>query len=275
MLLTAPTFFLDLDKCSQYGQDTKDLLNLAQSKLKSRDYQISLMSKLLNPSMISAMRTLLAKHPEARVCIYTMKGGIVSGRGVPPILLKAGEGYIPSTMTEDVYFDLGNISESMVKPIRRIFVARDAIQQVLGLATPPEIIITGVRKNIKRACATLLQPPTNPYLAFLWDDNQEIAGDFHVLTVPEFVAVPPTLADDIHAELERMFPDRRLDASEDRSLISFLKGAPPGCVSYDAEANQLSVQTVDAPLADWPVPDIPVVTDELLALFFAQLCGAY
>ena len=270
-MLTTPTFFLDLDKCSQYGQDTKDLLNLAQAKKMSTEYQVSLMSKLLNPSMIRAMQTLLAKHPKARVCIYTMKGGIVAQRGVPRSLLKAGEGYIPSEMTADEYFELDkrSVSIEMHQPVLRIFVAREAIQQVLGLSTPPEIIITGVRKNVKRACATLLNPPTNPYLAFLWDDNRDIAGEFHVLTVPEYVAVPPSLEVEIHSELEVMFPKRHLDTHDDRGLISFLKGAPPGCCSYDAAANLLFVQTADKSVADWPVPDIPAMTEELVAMFFA------
>ena len=108
-----------------------------------------------------------------------------------------------------------------------------------------------------------------PYLAFLWDDNRDIAGEFHVLTVPEYVAVPPSLEVEIHSELEVMFPKRHLDTHDDRGLISVLKGAPPGCCSYDAAANLLFVQTADKSVADWPVPDIPAMTEELVAMFFA------
>jgi hypothetical protein len=268
-MLTTPTFFLDLDKCSQYGQDTKDLLNLAQSRNMSAEYQVSLMSKLLNPAMIRAMRTLLARHPEARVCIYTMKGGIVSKGGVPKSLLKTEqEGYVPSEMTAEEFLQAPS---NMHAPIRRIFVAREAIQHVLGLSTPPEIIITGVHKNVWHACETLLSPPANPYLAFLWDDNRDIAGEFHVLTVPEYVAVPPTLAAEIHRELEVMFPLRQLDAARDQALIAFLESASPEFRSYDAAANRLFVQTADEPVGEWPLPDIQAIIDALVAMFAAQV----
>ena len=263
---TTPTFFLDLDLCSQYGNDTFDLLNLVQTESLNDKFKSSFMSKLLNPSMLCALRKLVAKHPNARVCLYTMKGGIVRSGGVPSSLIHNSEGYVPSSMTFKDYIQLG-VGPRMHGPVERIFLARDAIHKALGLKAAPEIIICGSRKCVRRACTTLLNPPTNPDLAFLWDDNKDIKGDFHVFTVPEYKALPPILANMVNDDLEAMYPERKITNPK---LVSFLSGAPAGTSSYDPSTKRVFVRVAQEPLPKWPVPDIPVITEQALALFFLQ-----
>jgi hypothetical protein len=268
---TSPTFLLDLDLCSQYGNDTFDLLNLAQTEKQSEAFMLSLMSKLLNPSMLCALRQLVAKHPNARVCLYTMKGGILRGGGVPSSLVHDSEGYVPSNITYSDYIELG-VNTKMHGPVMRVFLARDAIQEALGLKSAPEIIICGSRKSVRHACTTLLQPPTNPDLAFLWDDNKDIKDDFHVFTVPEYKAMPPALADAVNDDLEVMYPERKITNPK---LVAFLAGAPAGTSSYDPSTKRVFVRVAQDPLPEWPVPDLPVITEQALALFFTLALSVY
>ena len=259
-----PTYFLDLDMCSQYGQDTKDLINIAMQKQKEPAFLLELMRNLLNPCMVEAMQTLLTKHPNAHIVIYTMKGEIMANHGVPSKLLKANEGYIPSDMTMEAFFEIttrANLDTRLA--IQRIFIARQAIQIALGLAKAPELIITGIEKSVTRACESVLSPATNPAYAYLWDDNKFIQGHFHVFTVPEYLAVPEPLAAEIHSQLETMFPGRHLKqrtgfydmAESDFNLILYLSSAPENCRCYDAANNLLYVNVALEPLMPWPLPE--------------------
>ena len=259
-----PTYFLDLDMCSQYGQDTKDLINIAMQKQKEPAFLLELMRNLLNPCMVEAMQTLLTKHPNAHIVIYTMKGGIMANHGVPSELLKANEGYIPSDMTMEAFFEIttrANLDTRLA--IQRIFIARQAIQIALGLAKAPELIITGIEKSVTRACESVLSPATNPENAYLWDDNKEIQGHFHVFTVPEYLAVPEPLAAEIHLQLGSIFPKRQLKlstgykerANSDFDLMIYLNSAPLNCRCYDAAKNLLYVDVAQESLMPWPLPE--------------------
>ena len=258
-----PTFLLDIDMCTFYGQDFDDLVSVFQSLRQSDSSIKSLIQKLVNPSMISTIKGLLETHPNARVCLYTKKSGIIRDRGAPPAMLKDGEVYVPSSMSLDDYLLLGEsaISIQMHRPLHRLFMCREVVQEALGLSCLPELIITAVHKSVKRACINLLKPPTNPDFAFLWDDNAEVANDFHVIRVPEYRAVPKAIACLVEQDLQTV----KLDRNENEDLVYFLMQAPSKHSSYDVDDEHLFVKKTSAHLVDWPKPNIPVITDELFA----------
>ena len=238
-----PTFFLDLDQCSLYGEDCNDLISLAQSTGMPSSSIKALMLTLINPAMLQAMRTLLARHPNARVCIYTRKSGFITKNAVPRSMLKAGEAYIKSHITVDDIFESEDpsIHSTMINPYKRLFLARKIIQELLGLESPPELIITSVTKSVKRACLSLLDPPADPCHAFLWDDNVEIAGGFHVITVPKYNAVTPSAASLVEQQLDAMFEGRKLDGERHAKIISFLCSALPEYSCMDRLTNDIFV----------------------------------
>jgi hypothetical protein len=261
---TAPTFFLDLDLCSLYGNDTFDLLNLAQTQEMSDTFNLCFTFKLLNPSMLRAMQKLVIKHPNARVCIYTRKGDMLSNGGVPTGMIKYSEAFVPSSMTPENYLKLG-VAQEMHNSVMRLFLAREAIQGALG--HPLDMIISDCRKSVRRACINVLRPSTNPDIAFLWDDNRAIKGDYHVLTVPEYNAIPPILADMVNDDLEFMFPGRKI---LDTNIILFLSSAPTNSSSYNPKTNTVFVRVAQEPLPEWPVPDIPLIdkaTADMLSFY--------
>jgi hypothetical protein len=261
---TVPTFFLDLDLCSLYGNDTFDLLYLAQTQEKSDTFKLCFTFKLLNPSMLRAMQKLVIKHPNARVCIYTRKGDIINYGGVPTSMIRYCEAYVPSSMTLEKYLERG-VSQKMHDAVMRLFLAREAIQGALGL--PLDMIISDCRKSVRRACINVLRPSTNPEIAFLWDDSQTIRGDFHVLTVPEYNAIPPVLADMVSYDLEFMFPQKKI---LDTDFIRYLSSAPKNSSSYNPKTNTVFVRVAQEPLPEWPVPDIPLIdkaTADMLSFY--------
>lgn len=273
-----PTFFLDLDQCSLYGEDCNDLITLTQSTQMPESSIKALMLTLINPAMLRAMRTLLARHPNARVCIYTRKSGFIANRAVPRHMLKAGEAYFPSDTAVDDIFESRDppIHPSMINPYKRIFLARQIIQESLGLKSPPELIITAVTKSVRRACLTLLDPPADPNTAFLWDDNVEIASGFHVIPVPKYNAVPPSVAPFVEQQLDAMFEGRRLDGRRHAGTISFLKGAPPSHSCLNSLTYSVFVRVAksgEEEQVEWTLPEL--VDDKAFAMFVVLVLVCY
>jgi hypothetical protein len=159
-------------------------------------------------------------------------------------------------MTLEKYLERG-VSQKMHDAVKRLFLAREAIQGALGL--PLDMIISDCRKSVRRACINVLRPSTNPEIAFLWDDSQTIKGDFHVLTVPEYNAIPPVLADMVSDDLEFMFPQKKI---LDTDFIRYLSSAPKNSSSYDPRTSTVFVRVAREPLPEWPVPDIPLMNKE-------------
>ena len=277
MLPAPPTFFLDLDQCSLYGEDCNDLISLTQSTGMPFSSIKALMLTLVNPAMLRAMRTLLARHPNARVCIYTRKSGFITRNAVPRSMLKAGEAYIQSHITEDDIFESENpsIPSTMITPYKRLFLARSAIQELLGLKSPPELIITSVTKSVKRACLSLLNPPADPSRAFLWDDNLDIAGRFHVITVPKYNAVPPAVALMVEQQLDGMFDGRKLEGRRHSATISFLRSALPNHSCLNTLTYEIFIRRAkeEEKEGEWELPLI--VDDRMFALFMSLAIARY
>lgn len=271
----SPTFFLDLDQCSLYGEDCNDLITLTQITGMSRSSIKALMHTLVNPAMLRAMRTLLVKHPNARVCIYTKKGGFITKRAMPCHMIKAGEGYIGSNITEDDMFKFEKfiIPSGMIKPYQRLFLAREVIQELLGLKSPPELIVTSVTKSVQRACLTLLDPPADPCNAFLWDDNVAIANDFHVIPVPKYNAVSPAVASLVEQQLDAMFDERKLEGRKHASAISFLRSASPDHSCFNSKTYSIFINTLkeeeENDETEWNLPEL-VKNDSAFAIFMVM-----
>jgi hypothetical protein len=263
-----PTLLFDLDQCTLYGEDTNDLITLAQFSEQPESSIRTLLTMIVNPAMVTAARQLLALHPNARICLYTRKSGFISGKGVPSHMLKAGEAYFPSetTLEEVLASDSPRIPPGLVKPYERLFMTRSAVQEVLGLANPPELIVTSVRKNVQRVCQTLLTPPADPRHAYLWDDNDEIRNDYHVIPVPKFNSFSTASADLIHSYLDAMYDGKGLDAEIQAKESRFLSTANPKHACYNQTDNTFFVYT-DAhnDPVKWELPLI--VDDKAFATF--------
>ena len=258
----APTFFFDLDQCTLYGEDTNDLITLAQFSKQPESSIRALLTMLVNPAMVTAARQLLTQNPDARICLYTKKSGFIRDRGVPLHMLKAGEAYFPSetTLEEVLASDSPRIPPGLVKPYERLFMTRSVVQEVLGLANPPELIVTSVRKNVQRVCETLLNPPADHRHAYLWDDNEEIQNDYHVIPVPKFNSFSTASADLIHSYLDAMFDGKGLDAETQAKNSRFLSTANPKHACYNQTENVFFVYT-DA--HNDPVKwDLPFIIDD-------------
>ena len=254
-----PTFFLDIDLCSFYGQDLSDIVTMYQQindlyRTKQDPANIdstvtSLIRDLVNPAMVHAIGGLLEDFPEARVCLYTMKPVFWQDHAYPSGFGKGHyEIYIPSGVSIGEYVKIWRAEHptSTIWGLYRLFKCRDAVQNVLGLSNPPEIIIAAAGKDVKRACSDVLNPPANPDYAFLWDDNNEIKGQFHVITVPQYDAV----SREIGAKVQSVLDSVDIDIGKHGKFIENLK---PNCNSTGS--NKLFVKTTDQALADWPIPE--------------------
>jgi hypothetical protein len=247
------TCLLDLDLCAQFGQDTNDLLNISQQKGMPAEYLLSLMTNLLNPSMLTAMQKLAHLNP--RIVIYTMKGTLIEYCLFDHGFLADGEAYIPSKMTSDEFIKKYRPRNSDIQlGIERVFIAREAIQIALDLPDAPEVIITRIKKDVQRACESCLNPVSDPDLAYLWDDNTTISGNYHVITIPEYSKIPEYLVSKIHSQLEEMFPQRQLDTQGDSHLLNLLGQSEGKYSSYDSATGYISVKQTAERLTPWMLP---------------------
>ena len=255
-----PTFFLDIDLCSFYGQDLSDIVTMYQQindlyRTKQDPANIdstvtSLIRDLVNPAMVRAIKGLLEVYPNARVCLYTMKPGFWNEKACPKTFEnKSFEIYIPSDVSIEKYVELMDPRPLLPYSkwsLYRLFKCRDAVQQALGLENPPEIIIAAAGKDVKLACSDVLKPSADPEYAFLWDDNVEIMGKFHVITVPQYDAV----SREIGVKVQSVLDSVDIDIGKHGKFIENLK---PNCNSIGS--NKLFVKTTDQALADWPIPE--------------------
>ena len=244
-----PTLFLDIDQCTFYGQDFNDIVTVFQQLPDSESTIKPLIEKLVNPAMTSTIGNVLKSHPDSRVCLYTSKGGIIRGGGFPVSMIDNGEVYIPSsTSLEQCLSESENKHEDMQNNLNRLFKCREVVKEVLGLRFPPELIITTVRKSVERACTRLLDPPTNPEYAFLWDDNTDIASDFHVIPVPEYKALSFKIGNKIVLDLEKVKGFLNAD------FVEWLQASKSPC--YNHRINTFRVNYNNAAPADWTIPPI-------------------
>jgi hypothetical protein len=245
---STPTLFLDIDQCTFYGQDFNDIVTVFQQIESSESTIKSIIRKLVNPAMTSTIGKLLTSKKQSRVCLYTSKGGIIRGGGFPVSMIDNGEVYIPSsTSLEQCLSESENKNEGMQNNLNRLFKCREVVQEVLDLRCPPELIITTVCKSVTRACSKLLKPPTNPDFAFLWDDNADIASDFHVIRVPEYKALSDQIGTEIVCDLEKV------NSKLNTEFKDWLQANKSPC--YNHEKNIFRVDYTTEALADWPIPE--------------------
>ena len=256
-----PTFLFDIDQCTLYGEDTNDLIALAQFDKRPDSSIKTLLTMLVNPAMVTAARKLLAQHPNARICLYTRKSNFIRDRGVPFHMLKAGEAYFPSetTLEEVLASESPRIPRHLVECYERLFMTRSVVQEVLGLANPPELIVTSVRKSVQRVCETLLNPPADPRHAYLWDDNEEIRNDNHVIPVPKFNSFSPASADMIQGYLGAMYDGKGLDPETQANNSKFISTAAKNHSCYNQKDNTFFVYTNTNDPVEW---DLPLIVDD-------------
>jgi len=246
MVDLTPTLFLDIDLCTFYGQDFNGIITVLQELEKDDQIIKTLMKKLVNPAMISTIGDVLESHKDSRICLYTSKRCFIQDGVFPDEMIKDCEVYIPLSMSlENCLPDCKFSDEGLKKGLIRLFKCREVVQEVLGLRCLPELIITAVEKNVKRAC-TRLAPPTNPEYAFLWDDNFKIAGKPHVIIVPAYTALSVGIGSEIERDLEKF--EGELDTEFKAKLF---KSRSP---CYRFKENRFYVnKTAEVPV-DWPIP---------------------
>jgi hypothetical protein len=138
--------------------------------------------------------------------------------------------------------------------IKRVFIAREAIQNALKLDYAPEIILTGQPKDVRRVCQSRLNPASDPELAYLWDDNTEITGQYHVITVPEYFEIPENLVSKIDTQLAEMFPGMKINEATDSHLLNLLEKYNGKYSSYDRQHRTFFVRQASKPLEQWTLP---------------------
>mmetsp|Transcript_7821 Transcript_7821/g.23532 ORF Transcript_7821/g.23532 Transcript_7821/m.23532 type:complete len:429 (+) Transcript_7821:219-1505(+) len=263
--------FLDLDKTCLFGNDGNDLGIAMQWMERPLNSVRELYRLLINPSLRGAFQGLLAHGASTKVAIYTMRASLLlyrsNFRGItiplryddswhldgqlvlPPSVRDASEvmtAYNGPPLTSD---EQGDLSHSL----ERLLVARDAVQDALGLDQPPSVVVSAAVKQVPRT-AEVLGFPAN---TFLWDDNPRMAGQAGVLVVPPFVALGTRQRQCLAEFLERELPPSTLP----EDLLDFMASANPTetVLSFrDGPSGLVPVWNLPAADGDqsplWPLP---------------------
>ena len=188
--------FLDIDQTSFYGQDGNDIPNCLQIDQR-HDILPQVISLLVNPAMIAAVRELEEKLGTVRIVLYTAKFDL------PACIPKESKFRVDS---EDIYFPAHtHVRELPIFPNKstftnfsRLFQIRDAICAHLDRVSIEMIVTSRPGKCVVRTCGMIV-PPANPENTYLFDDRVDLAGNFNVITVPAFNSLTAERKDAIYA----------------------------------------------------------------------------
>jgi hypothetical protein len=191
------TIMLDIDMTSFLGQDGNDIPCCLQKDGRAHILP-ALMPLLVNPAMVTAVRAIEQRLGDVRVVLYTAKADLVTVMAhTSSNAFSAGE--------KDLYFPKHTQVEHLPplpddharNKFRRLFLTRDAICGHLQRDSVEIVVTSRPGKCVVRTCG-LLSPPAEPENAYLFDDRVDLAGQYHVITVPEFNAVTDACKDAIY-----------------------------------------------------------------------------
>ena len=271
---------LDLDKCSIMGSDGNDLGIAMQWMNQSQEAVTELYRMLLNPCVSETYTALRPRYARLRVVLYTARSTLIEYRSCiracPPIKvpwdptwLEDGQLYIPpsvpdgasvmSASAERLAALLPEEREDIQRAVERLLATRAAVGDALGLAAPPDVVVTATAKDIARTVRRLGCGPDAH--AHLWDDNGRLRGQPGVLVVPPFVRLAPAQRRRLLDFLEERIPPASLPAD----LVDFMLEAPPSDRSLTrTPAGEVQYRVPEAAAPGdfgapdpWPLPPPP------------------
>jgi hypothetical protein len=191
------TIMLDIDMTSFIGQDGNDIPCCLQKDGRS-DILPALMPLLVNPAMVTAVRAIEQKLGDVRIVLYTARPALLT------VMAYASSSSF-NVGDEDLYFPKHVQTDNLplfldkdtYNKFRRLFLVRDAICGHLQRDSVEVVVTSRPGKCVVRTCG-MLSPPAEPENAYLFDDRVDLAGQYHVITVPAFNAVTDACKDAIY-----------------------------------------------------------------------------
>lgn len=130
---------------------------------------------------------------------------------------------------------------------------RQVIRDELELDYMPTIVVTSIMKDVQGTAKALGLPPEKSYL---WDDNEVLKGQPHVLTVDPYVAMQKQEKDELLSFLESRVPCDSLSPD----VVDFMLGAKPDSCSMkvDDSGKRHYVVPERGSINHFPIPDLPL-----------------
>jgi hypothetical protein len=140
---------------------------------------------------------------------------------------------------------------------QRLLAIRQVVQEELGLDAAPSTVVCAAMKDVQ---ATAQKLGMKPDVSYLWDDNEVLKGQPHVLCVPPYVAMDGERKQQLLKFLQKELPTESL--SEDVS--DFMLGAKEAQRSLwrdDRGGLHYSIHECGPDHSRFPIPELPLHYD--------------
>lgn len=266
--------FLDLDKCTIYGQDGNDLAIAMQWMGRPGSSVVELYRRLMNPQIKPLMKQLHRSTKRTPVVLYTMRPQLLQYRSaarnsrvnlrwkkewhhspdqvvIPPEIkdpeeiVAAYDGITPLLEGE---------KQDLFMSFQRLLCIRQVVQEELELDYTPQVVVTSTMKDVQ---ATAQKLGLRPERSYLWDDNTVLEGQPHVLTVDPYVAMDPPCRDRLLNFLQEELPADELR----EEVVDFMLGAKPDqrCVRVRDSGEGVEYYVNEqVSIPRFPIPELPV-----------------
>jgi hypothetical protein len=192
--------FLDLDECSCYRADFGDVQTVMQMSGCTFDVMVNVSQLLLNPQLKNVYGMLKGQFDEVVVILYTRRPTTIkrelkmlpwpvkcywngSHVSIDP-MFESGKEFL------DKHIDMDGWKSDDVKiryrAFEKLFLCREAIKKELGLHVNPYVVVCSASKDVESTLSHLKLTSDFP---ILFDDNDELDGQPHVVVVPQFVSL--------------------------------------------------------------------------------------
>mmetsp|Transcript_49279 Transcript_49279/g.154603 ORF Transcript_49279/g.154603 Transcript_49279/m.154603 type:complete len:586 (+) Transcript_49279:313-2070(+) len=260
--------FLDLDKCTIFGNDGNDLGIALQWMEKPYEDVVELYRHLVNPCLKPAYEKLKSKAHKVKVVIYTMRATFLLYKSCfrPAVIVlqwydkwhRDGQIYFPNDVNSaDELLEKTNwhlLDEERTdikKSLERLLAARQVVFEELGLECLPDLVVTAQPKNVEKTGMALGYNPQN---CFLWDDNPKLHLDPKVLGVPPYEEMLEDRQEKLLNFLNECLPPEQME----EDLWEFMLGAGPCDASLREDSvtgdKTYHVKTTKS-LDPWPIPE--------------------
>jgi len=266
--------FLDLDKCTIYGQDGNDLAIAMQWMGRPQPSVVELYRRLMNPQIKPLMNQLNRSTKKTPVVLYTMRPQLLQYRSAARntrvnLRWKKEWHHSPDQVVippevkcpEDVLDNYDGLTpllqgekQDLLMSFQRLLAIRQVVEEELGLDYTPNVVVTSTMKDVQSTAEKLGMRPER---AFLWDDNQVLQGQPHVLTVDPYVAMDRKCRDRLLLFLQQELPAEQLR----EEVVHFMLGAKPDqrCVRVKSEGEGVEYFVNEAvSIPRFPIPELPV-----------------
>jgi len=265
--------FLDLDKCSIYGQDGNDLTIACQWMQGGMEKLCGLYRRMVNPQIKPLFRQLQMTVEKIPVVLYTMRPQLLRYKSAvrncmlllhwkPDWHHNDDQICIPSDIenpTEIINAYSGDTplhpheKADLAMSWQRLLAIRKVIRDELDLDYNPRIVVTSIMKDLQGTASKLGLPAEKSYL---WDDNQVLKGQPHVLTVDPYVGMDREHRTDLLSYMEKVMPVHTLTAD----VVEFMMGAKPDLCSIRTNDNGVHEYVIhESPESRrFPIPDLPL-----------------